>query len=117
MPVRLFWFASRDNWQQIPRWGILPWFPLCTEGASVVGRCGRFYGHYWPQPAAQANSATMTATDPKEVVKMNTVGAGIGIGAGVGAAIGVAMDNIAVGVAVGVAIGAAIGASMKNRNS
>ena len=57
-----------------------------------------------------------TATDPKEPVKVNNIGAGIAIGAGIGAALGVAMGNIAVGVAIGIAIGAAIGAAKQKKD-
>jgi uncharacterized membrane protein len=58
----------------------------------------------------------LSATDPKEPVKVNNIGAGIAIGAGIGAALGVAMGNIAVGVGVGIAIGAAIGATKQKKD-
>ena len=53
--------------------------------------------------------------DPKEIVKLNKVGAGIAIGVAIGVGIGAAMDNVGAGIAIGIAIGAAVGASQQKK--
>ena len=60
-------------------------------------------------------SGKLSADDPKDTVKLKTVGAGIAIGTAVGAGIGVAMGNLGAGIAIGIAIGAAVGASRQRK--
>lgn len=57
------------------------------------------------------NSAKLSANDPKEILKLKSIGAGIAIGTAIGAGIGTAMGNIGAGIAIGIAIGAAVGSS------
>ncbi len=88
----------------------MQWMTLATISA------GHFLsGRFWQSPAIQTDWDRMTASDPKETVKLNTVGAGIAIGTAIGAGIGVAMGNIGVGIAIGIAIGAAVGASRQKK--
>ena len=68
------------------------------------------------EAAGQCSCAIISATDPTETIKLQTVGAGIAIGVAIGAGIGVAMDNLGVGIAIGIAIGAAIGASQQKKD-
>jgi len=73
-------------------------------------------GCFWPRGDIRLLRAIISATDLKETVKLNTVGAGIAIGTAIGAGIGVAMGNIGAGIAIGIAIGAAVGASRQKKD-
>ena len=69
----------------------------------------------WPPPAVRVFRGRMAASDPKETVKLKSVGAGIAVGTAIGVGIGVAMGNIGAGIAIGIAIGAAVGASRQKK--
>jgi len=107
------------------------WLTSVTSGRRVRIRTSRSCDCLWPsagvsqdreRPAASLRIAaersvihSKAVDDPKETVKLNTVGAGIAIGVAIGVGIGVAMDNIGVGIAIGIAIGAAFGASQQKK--
>ena len=68
-----------------------------------------------PGAVTELELASLTANDPKETVKLKTIGAGIAIGSAIGVGIGVAMGNMGAGIAIGIAIGAAVGASRQKK--
>ena len=69
-----------------------------------------------PKAAVGGNWARMAASDPKETIGLNKVGAGIAVGLALGVALGAAIGNVGAGIAIGIAIGAAIGASQKKKS-
>jgi hypothetical protein len=66
--------------------------------------------------AAQYFQRKMAASDPKETIGLNKVGAGIAVGVALGVALGAAIGNVGAGIAIGIAIGAAIGASQNKKS-
>ena len=67
-------------------------------------------------PLVELLLARRTACEPREIVKVKTVGAGIAIGVAIGVGIGAAMGNLGAGIAIGIAIGAAVGASRQKKD-